>query len=67
MAKISFRLSCQKEDRLMQLDKTDVLSMYENSWRFIYSLYHEKCLSWALSHFYGGADDNDPPTCLSCI
>ena len=22
-------------------------------------------LSWALSHFYGGADDNDPPTCFT--
>ena len=38
---------------------------YEKSWRFIYSLYHGKFLSWALSHFYGVADDNDPPTCFT--
>ena len=49
----------------MQLGKADVLSTYEKSWRFIYALYHGKCLSWALSHFYGGADDNDPPTCFT--
>ena len=49
----------------MQLGKADVLSTYEKRWRFIYSLYHGKFLSWALSHFYGGADDNDPPTCFT--
>ena len=58
-------LDCQEEDRSMQLGKADVLSTYEKSWRFIYALYHGKCLSWALSHFYGGADDNDPPTCFT--
>ena len=58
-------LDCQEEDHSMQLGKADALSTYEKSWRFIYSLYHEKCLSWALSHFYGGADDNDPPTCFT--
>ena len=49
----------------MQLGKADVLSTYEKSWRFIYSLYHGKFLSWALSTFYGDADDNDPPTCFT--
>ena len=58
-------LDCQEEDHSMQLGKADVLSTYEKSWRFIYSLYHGKCLSWALFHFYGGADDNDPPTCFT--
>ena len=58
-------LDCQESDHLIQQDKADVLLTYEKSWRFIYSLYHGKCLSWALSHFYGGADDNDPPTCFT--
>lgn len=58
-------LDCQEEDNLMQLGKADVLSTYEKSWRFIYSRYHGKCLSWALSYFYGSADDNDPATCFT--
>ena len=58
-------LDCQESDHLIQQDKADVLLTYEKSWRFIYSLYHGKCLSWALSHFYSGADDNDPPTCFT--
>ena len=44
-------LDCQEEDNSMQLGKADVLSTYEKSWRFIYCLYHGKCLSWGLSHF----------------
>ena len=58
-------LDCQEEDNLMQLGKADVLSTYEKSWRFIYSRYPGKCLSWALSYFYGSADDNDPATCFT--
>ena len=58
-------LDYQEEDNLMHLGKADVLSTYEKSWRFIYSLYYGKCLSWALYHFYGGADDNDPLTCFT--
>ena len=58
-------LDCQENDHLIQQDKADVLLTYEKSWRFIYSLYHGKCLSWVLSHFYGGADDDDPPTCFT--
>ena len=42
--------------------KSSLLTNYAKTWRFIYALYHGKCLSWALSHFY--ADDQDPPTCF---
>ena len=27
-------------------------------------MYCRKCLSWALSHFYGGVGDTEPPTCF---
>ena len=37
---------------------------YVEAWRFIYIVYHGKCLSWALSFFYGGAGDTEPPTCF---
>lgn len=47
-----------------QLEKVrnEMLTNYAKAWRFIYAIYHGKCLSWALSHFY--ADDQDPPTCF---
>jgi len=32
-----------------------------------YCIYHGKCLLWSLSHFYGGADDEDPLTCFSTL
>ena len=44
--------------------KLEMITNYLKAWRFIYSLYHGKCLVWALSHFYAGADDQDPPTCF---
>ena len=44
--------------------KHEMITNYVKAWRFIYSLYHGKCLVWALSHFYTGADDQDPPTCF---
>ena len=44
--------------------KDEIISNYKYAWKFIYSAYHKKCFSWALSHFYGGADDTDPPTCF---
>ena len=44
--------------------KLEMITNYVKAWRFIYSLYHGKCLVWALSHFYAGADDQDPPTCF---
>lgn len=44
--------------------KLEVLSSYSRTWQFIYSAYHGKCLSWALSYFYGGEGDRDPPTCF---
>jgi len=44
--------------------KDEIISIYMCAWKFIYSAYHGKCLSWALSHFYGGTDDSDPSTCF---
>ena len=43
--------------------KEEILSTYKKTWQFVYSVYHGKCLMWAMSHFYGGADD--PPTCFT--
>jgi len=34
------------------------------AWRFIYSVYHGKCLSLVFSAFYGCAGNADPPTCF---
>jgi len=44
--------------------KCEMIQNYVECWRFIYSVYHGKCLSWALLAFYGGASDADPPTCF---
>ena len=44
--------------------KLEVLSNHTKTWQFVYSAYHGKCLAWALSHFYGGAGDDEPPTCF---
>ena len=54
--------------------KEEILSTYKKTWQFVYSVYHGKCLLWAMSHFYGGADDVDPrlvsplmPHCVWCV
>ena len=39
--------------------KTDMIADYVKSWRFVYAVYHGKCFSWALSHFYGDDEDTD--------
>ena len=51
-------------DSRMQVIKTEMLLMYTRSWHFIYSIYHGECLSRAMSYFYAGANDNDPPSCF---
>jgi len=51
-------------DDTAEVEKCEIVSNYANAWKFIYSIYHGKCLSWALSYFYGGVDDSDPPTCF---
>ena len=45
----------------MEKAKVDMIADYVKSWRFVYAVYHGKCLSWALSHFYG--DDEETKTC----
>ena len=44
--------------------KLEVLLSYTKTWQFVYSAYHGKFLAWALSYFYGGAGDAEPPTCF---
>ena len=44
--------------------KEEILSTYKKTWRFVYSIYHGKCLMWAMTLFHGGADDVDPPPCF---
>ena len=61
-------LESEKEtntDSRLQEIKTEMLLMYTQSWCFIYSIYHGECLSRALSYFYAGANDNDPPSYFS--
>ena len=45
--------------------KVEVLATYTKTWQYAYCIYHGKCLLWSLSHFYGGADDGEPPTCFT--
>ena len=45
--------------------KEEILSIYKKTWQFLYIVYHGICLMWAISHFFGGADDVDPPTCFT--
>ena len=42
-----------------------MVSMNVKVWHFIYSIYHGKCLSWGLSHFFSG--DADSCTTSSCF
>jgi len=41
-----------------------MIHAYIQVWKFIYSIYHGKCLSKELSVLYGGTGDIDPPTCF---
>ena len=52
------------EDTAVEAVKSRILGTYSQAWRFIYSVYDGKCLSQALAIFYGGVNDNDPPTCF---
>ena len=51
-------------DVLLQPKKLEVIESYVIAWKFIYSIYHGKCLSRSLAALCGGAGDNDPPTCF---
>ena len=57
-------LDSTNSDEAHDQAKDEIISNYMYACKFIYSAYHGKCLSWALSQFYGGADDTDPPTCF---
>ena len=57
-------LDSTNSDEAHDQAKDEIISNYMYAWKFVYSAYHGKCLSWALSQFYGGADDTDPPTCF---
>ena len=54
-----------ENDAAHEAVKADILSTYKKTWQYVYSVYHGKCLMWAMSHFYGGVDDEDPPTCFT--
>ena len=57
-------LDCATNEEAHESMKSAVIMGYAKAWQFIYTVYHGKCLAWALSHFYGGTDDIDPPTCF---
>lgn len=40
--------------------KSEMIHMYVQTCRFIYSMYHGKCLARSLANLYGGAGDVDP-------
>ena len=41
-----------------------MICTYIQTWKFIYSIYHGKCLARSLASLYGGVGDIDPPTCF---
>ena len=45
--------------------KAEILVTYTKTWQFIYCVYYGKCILWSLSHFYGGTDDENLPTCFT--
>ena len=51
-------------DPKVEAVKSEILFTYTQAWRFVYSIYNGKCLLQALTCFYGGAGDQDPPTCF---
>ena len=57
-------LASKESDEAVDRVRSEVIHTYIQAWKFIYSIYHGKCLSRALSVFYGGASDTDPPTCF---
>ena len=59
-------LSSTGSDKAAETDKkrSEIIHTYIQAWKFIYSIYHGKCLSRELSVLYGGAGDIDPPTCF---
>ena len=40
--------------------KSEMIRIYIQTWKFIYSIYHGKCLAQSLANLYGGAGDIDP-------
>jgi len=57
-------LASESDNPAMAQKKVEMISMYVNVWHFIYSIYHGRCLSWGLAHFFSG--DNAPHT-TSCF
>ena len=57
-------LASKESDEAVDRVRSEVIHTYIQAWKFIYSIYHGKCLSRTLSVFYGGAGDTDPPTCF---
>ena len=57
-------LASKESDEAVDRVRSEVIHTYIQAWKFIYSIYHGKCLSRTLFVFYGGAGDTDPPTCF---
>ena len=57
-------LGSSAKDPKVKAVKLEISFTYTQAWRFVYSICNGKCLLQALACFYGGAGDNDPPTCF---
>ena len=57
-------LECKEENAHIEQAKSEVINTIVTAWKFIYSMYHGKCLSRSLAVLYRGAGDIDPPTCF---
>ena len=58
-------LDSSANDPEVETVRSEILFIYTQAWRFIYSIYNIKCLLQVLAHFYGGAGDSDSPTCFN--
>ena len=62
--KIALDHTINENDEAHEAKKHEMKRNYIETWWFVYSVYHGKCLCWALSYFYEDAGDTDPPTFL---
>jgi len=56
-------LGCNQDDCSTQ-KKMEMLYNYSQGWRFIYAVYHGKCLMQALTTFYSGESSTITTTCI---
>ena len=57
-------LKSKENDHTTEETKAEIIYTYVQAWKFIYTIYHGKCLAWSMANFYGGAGDKDSLSCF---